>query len=86
MKYICVRKCFYNGNLFREGEIVEFTEKPSRHFKPYKHPLVSEENSNTDTELIESMKKQLEEKGVVVDKRWGVTRLQQEIAKLAVNK
>lgn len=91
MKYLCIRKCFFQIRLWEEGDILNWNEKtkPPRHFQPMEEkPVVveveiEESQIKTDEDIakteIESLRTELDAIGKPYDRRWAVARLEEAL-------
>jgi len=72
------------GKVFDNNAIDAAFEKVWQH-EPFEHPnapgVTAETPEATETDEVKLLRDELERAGVVVDKRWGVKRLREELTK-----
>lgn len=79
---VCIRKCFSGGNLYNEGDKRNFAddEEIPVHFEPTaKHEEKVKEKKEAEEKTVTDLQEELDSYGKQYDKRWGRTRLEQEL-------
>lgn len=80
MRFVCKRKCQHNGVIWQVGQILESEVIPPIHFVSLDAEIADKTVKKEETiSEIEAVKAELTGLGVVFDKRWGLTKLKNEL-------
>ena len=83
MQYVTQRTCYFNGHVFKQGEILDFTGKgkPPHHFTPVQPENIEEKQAEVAKEMSEkeAICAEMDEMGKAYDKRWSLKKMKEAL-------